>query len=97
MIPPVDFCKKVNWNIGFVNTTCSTHPETSSRGGLIPEMIQECDYDILIVLVELNTLVYVGPLNEWQILELGHFEVRNFEKKIVFSHKWGVLEHRSRA
>ena len=36
-----------------------THPETSSRGGggLIPEMIQVCDYDILIVLVELNTLI----------------------------------------
>ena len=26
-------------------------------GGLIPEMIQVCDYDILIVLVELNTLI----------------------------------------
>ena len=25
--------------------------------GLIPEMIQVCDYDILIVLVELNTLI----------------------------------------
>ena len=27
------------------------------QGGLIPEMIQVCDYDILIVLVELNTLI----------------------------------------
>ena len=27
------------------------------RGGLIPEMIQVCDYDILIVLVELKTLI----------------------------------------
>ena len=26
-------------------------------GGLIPEMIQVCDYDILIVLVELNKLI----------------------------------------
>ena len=26
-----------------------------------------------------------------------HFEVGNFEKKIAFSHSWGVLEHRSRA
>ena len=34
-----------------------TLPETSSKGGLIPEMIQVCDYDILIVLVEQNTLI----------------------------------------
>ena len=27
------------------------------QGGLIPEMSQVCDYDILIVLVELNTLI----------------------------------------
>ena len=47
--------------------------------GLIPEMIQVCDYDILIVLVELYTLIYVRPLHEWQILKLGHFEVGNFE------------------
>ena len=33
-----------------------TLPETSSRGSLIPKMIQVCDYDILIVLVELNKL-----------------------------------------
>ena len=26
-------------------------------GGLIPQMIQVCDYDILIVLDELNTLI----------------------------------------
>ena len=26
----------------------------------------------------------MGPLNEWQILELGHFEVGNFEKKMCF-------------
>ena len=26
-------------------------------GGLIQEMIQVCDYDILIVLIELNTLI----------------------------------------
>ena len=48
--------------------------------GLIPERIQVYNYDILIVLVELNTLIYVRPLNEWQILELGHFEVGNFGK-----------------
>ena len=33
------------------------HPETSSTVGLIPEMIQVCDYDILIVLGELSTLI----------------------------------------
>ena len=43
--------------------------------GLIPEMIQVCDYDILILFVELNMFIYMRPLNEWQILELGHFEV----------------------
>ena len=46
--------------------------------GLIPEMIQVSDYDILIVLIELHTLIYVRPLNEWQILKLGYFEVGNF-------------------
>ena len=71
-----------------------THPETSSRG-LIPEMIQVCELYILIVLIELNALIYVRPLNEWQILELGHFEVGNFGK--IFSHNWGVLEQLSRA
>ena len=35
----------------------NTLPETPSRGGQIPEMIQVCDYDILIVLGELNTLI----------------------------------------
>ena len=34
-----------------------TLPETPSRGGQIPEMIQVCDFDILIVLGELNTLI----------------------------------------
>ena len=65
-------------------------------------MIQVCDYDILIALVELHTLIYVRPLNEWQILELGHFEVGNFGKKMalfstimIFSHNWGVLEQRA--
>ena len=52
--------------------------------GLIPEMIQVCDCDILIVLVELNMLICVRLLNEWQILELGHFEVGNFGKKWDF-------------
>ena len=46
--------------------------------GLIPGMIQVCDYNILIVLVELHTLIYVRPLNDWQILELGPFEVESF-------------------
>ena len=32
-------------------------PETPSRGGQISEMTQVCDYDILIVLGELNTLI----------------------------------------
>ena len=35
----------------------TTLPETPSGGGQIPEMIQVCDYDILIALVELNTLI----------------------------------------
>ena len=30
---------------------------------------------------------HMRPLNEWQILELGHFEDGNFEKKI--SQHWG--------
>ena len=39
---------------------CKTHSLKHRPGcgvGLIPEMIQVCDYDILIVLVELNTLI----------------------------------------
>ena len=32
-------------------------PWNTVQGGLIPEMIQVCDYDILIVLVQLNTLI----------------------------------------
>ena len=42
----------------------------------------------MIVLVELNTLIYVRPLNEWQILALGHFEVGNFGN--FFSDNWGA-------
>ena len=38
---------------------------------------------------------HMRPLNEWQILELGHFEDGNFEKK-KFS-PLGVLEQHSRA
>ena len=49
-------------------------PWNPVQGGLIPEIIQVGDYAILIVIVELNTLIYVRPLNEWQILELGNFE-----------------------
>ena len=30
-----------------------------------------------------NTLIYVRPLNEWQILELGHFDVGNFGQKLA--------------
>ena len=32
-------------------------PWNTVQGGQIPEMIQVCDYDILIVLGELNTLI----------------------------------------
>ena len=42
------------------DTTFPALPETPSRGGgggQIPEKIQVCDYDILIVLGELNTLI----------------------------------------
>ena len=42
------FCTQ-KYNIG--------HTLKLRQGGLIPEMIQVCDYDILIVLVELNTLI----------------------------------------
>ena len=40
-----------------LNMLYSALPETPSRGGQIPEMIQVCDYDILIVPGELNTLI----------------------------------------
>ena len=41
---------------------------------------------------------YIGHFSgRAKFFELGGFEVGNFEKKIVFSHNWGVLEHRSRA
>ena len=36
---------------------CNSTPWNFVQGGLIPEMIQVCDYDILVVLVELNTLI----------------------------------------
>ena len=42
------------------------------------------DYDILIVLVELHTLIYVRPLNEWHNPKLRHFEVENFGPKMTF-------------
>ena len=55
-------------------------------------MIQVWDYDILIVLDELNTLVYVRPLNELQIPKLRHYEVGNFGPKIrLFSAKMSIL------
>ena len=60
-------CEKIDENVTifgkihvFFNIhiiSCHSHPETSSGGGQIPEMIQVCDYDILIVLGELNTLI----------------------------------------
>ena len=53
------------------------------EGGQIPEMIQVCDYDILIVIVELHTLIYMRPLNEWQNLKLSHFEVGNLGPKMT--------------
>ena len=37
-------------------------PRNLVQGGLIPEMIQVYEYYILIVLIELNTLIYVRPL-----------------------------------
>ena len=42
-------------------------------GGRILEIIQVCDPYILIV--HDKSPIYVKPLNEWQILELGIFEV----------------------
>ena len=83
-----------------MKVTDISHSLKHRPGGQIPEMIQVWDYDILIVLGELNTLILVGPLNNLEIgqnMELGHFEVGNFRKKNLFSHNWGVLEHRSRA
>ena len=58
-------------------------PETPSRGwGLVQEMIQVCDYDILIVLVKLHMLI--SDLSaSGKILEFGHFEVGNFGKKLA--------------
>ena len=64
-----------------IKQICVLHTLKIRPGGLIPEMIQVCDYDILIVLGGLNTLIYLKPLNEWQILELGHFEVGNLGQK----------------
>ena len=49
----------------------------------MPEMIQVCDYDILIVLVELNTLIYVRSFYEWQNLKFGHFEVEIVDQKLA--------------
>ena len=51
--------KKLIYEVYIVYIQLYTHPENPSRGGggQIPEMIQVCDYDILIVLGELNTLI----------------------------------------
>ena len=40
-----------------------SHTLKLRQGGQIPKMIQLCDWYILIVHVELNTLIYVRPLN----------------------------------
>ena len=48
--------KCVIWCKRILNIIIYT-PWNFVQGGLIPEMIQVCDYDILIVLVELNTLI----------------------------------------
>ena len=55
------------------NIYLNTLPRTPSRE------------DILIALVELNTVIDVEPLNEWQILELGHFEVGNFDQNFFLT------------
>ena len=52
------FQNDVSSTIKPICNMCNPLPETPSRGGgQIPEMIQVCDYDILIVLGELNTLI----------------------------------------
>ena len=73
-------------------------PWNTVQGCLIPEIIQVCDNDILVELVELNTLIYVRPLNEGQILKLGHFEVWNFGTFFGYNdffRNLGVLKQRS--
>ena len=52
-------------------------------GGVIPEMIQVCDYYILKVLDKLHTLIYVRPLNEWQNLKLMDLKVGNSGPKMT--------------
>ena len=69
--------------------------------GLIPEMIQVCDQYILIVLIELNTLIYDHICETSQ--RVANSRVRALwswkfwrKKNCVFS-QLGALEHRSRA
>ena len=47
------------------------------------EIIQVCDWCILIVLDELNTLIYVRVLDKWQIPKLRHIDVGNFGPKMT--------------
>ena len=47
-------------------------------------MIQVCDQYILIVLDELNTLIYARALNKRQIPKPRHYEVGNFGPKMTF-------------
>ena len=72
------------WSQNAMHILTLNTPWNTVQGGkgLIPAMIQVCDYDFLMVL-ELSTLIYVRPLKEWQILELGHFEVGNFGQKLA--------------
>ena len=37
---------------------------------------------------ELNTLIYVRPLNEWQIPKCRHFEVGNFDQEMTLFRLW---------
>ena len=77
-----------------------SHPETRGWGGVgsYSKKLGELslvDFDS----TQREEHAYIGHSSEWaKFFELGGFEVGNFEKKkIVFSHNWGVLEHRSRA
>ena len=43
------------------------------------------EWYILIVLTQLHKPVWVGALDEWQNLQLGVFEIKNFGPKYIFS------------
>ena len=46
---------------------------------------------ILIVLDEVHKPIYIGPLSEWQNLEIGVFEIRNFEPECHFMAIMSIL------